>query len=209
MEFEMIDETFELDAPRPTITSGAVEKLVDVHLSEADYNNILKTKSDFGKIVNFLVSNYAQGGIMVQPSKISYLTELTGLPIVSQVDIVDVVENSVRRGSAAGDLRVVMDVDPAFAPALEDLAQAQGRTVNEIVKECLEIVLQNSWLYSIELTGGSVPLLAEQRRELELIMGCEVTSESLVEFASEAAASGVRRGKKKPIQLKKESSNAH
>lgn len=201
----METETFELDAqmkPMPSVKSGVIEKLVDVSLSEVDYNSVLSTKQDFGKIVNFLVSNYAQGGVMVQSNKIAYLTELTGLPIASQVDIVDIVENSVKRGSAGGDLRVVMDVDPAFAPALEDIASAQGRTVNEIVKECLEIVLTNSWLYAIDLDGGMIPLLSEQRRELERIMGCEATSESVLQFARDAA-SGDRR-EKKVVQIRKE-----
>ena len=195
--------TFELyDKAAATTEVGVVERLVDVHLSEADYDAVLSTKQDFGKVVNFLVSSYAQGGIMIQPSKVAYLTETTGLPFATQNDVVEMVENAVMRGSAAGDLRVIVDVDPAFAPALEDLAYAQGRTVNEIVKETVDVCLTNSWIAAVMPSGGIIPLLAEQRSALERVMGKNITSESLVEWVTSEA----RREKKesKIVKLKKE-----
>lgn len=171
-----------------TLTSGAVERMVSITLSESDYQAIKNTKQDFGEVAQYLVEEFARGGAMVPSDKVVYLSDLTNIPIYGSDDIVEIVENTAKRNSPDGILRVVVDVDSAFAPGLEDLAYAQGRTVSEILHETVNIVLTNSWLYSLSTDGGTIPLAATQRERLESIIGkAPVTSDVLMEWAERAS----------------------
>ena len=191
-------ETLLNQPAEPTAESGVVERLVNITLEESDYKAIQSTKQEFETIANYMLREYAQGGVMVPASKIAYLSDLTAIPIHSSTDLADIVENGVRRNSPDGTMRVTVDVDPAFAVPLEELAYAQGRTVNEIVTESNNIVLTNGWIYALTLEGGTIPLMSEQRRSLEKIIGvAPLTSVAItdwVERANEAlATSGSRR----------------
>lgn len=167
-----------------TLASGAVEKMVSITLSEADYQAIKNTKQDFGEVAQYLVEEFARGGAMIPSEKVVYLSDLTNIPIYGSDDIVEIVENTAKRNSPQGTLRVVTDVDSAYAPGLEELAFAQGRTVSDILHEVVNIVLTNSWLYSLSTDGGTIPLAASQRETLERIIGkAPVTSDVLMEWA--------------------------
>jgi hypothetical protein len=167
-----------------TVSSGAVERMVSITLSEADYQAIKNTKQDFGEVAQYLMEEFARGGAMVPSEKVVYLSDITNIPIYGSDDIVQIVENTAKRNSPGGQLRVVTDVDSAFAPALEDLAYAQGRTVSEILHEAVNIILTNAWLYAISTDGGTIPLAATQRERLESIIGkAPVTSDVLMEWA--------------------------
>lgn len=171
-----------------TLTSGAVEKMVSITLSEADYQAIKNTKQDFAEVAQYLVEQFARGGAMVPAEKVVYLSDMTNIPIYGADDIVDIVENTARRNSPDGNLRVVTDVDPAYAPALEELAYAQGRTVSEIIHEAVNVLLTNSWLYCLSTDGGTIPLAAVQRERLESIIGkAPVTSDVLMAWVERAS----------------------
>ena len=47
----------------------------------------------------------------------------------------------------------------------------QGRNVDEIVQEAISIVFTNSWLYAIEVSGGTVHFDKQQRQEIEEMIG--------------------------------------
>lgn len=171
-----------------TLTSGAVEKMVSITLSEGDYQAIKNSKQDFGEVAQYLMEEFARGGAMVPAEKVVYLSDLTNIPIYGSDDIVEIVENTAKRNSPDGVLRVVTDVDSAYAPGLEELAYAQGRTVSDILHEVVNIVLTNSWLYSLSTDGGTIPLAAVQRERLESIIGkAPVTSDVLMAWAERAS----------------------
>ena len=50
------------------------------------------------------------------------------------------------------------------------MANAQGRSVNEIVQEAVAIILTNSWIYGLELSGGTIPFTADQRVAMEKVL---------------------------------------
>jgi len=171
-----------------TVTSGAVERMVSITLSEADYQAIKNTKQDFAEVAQYLMEEFARGGAMVPSEKIVYLSDITNIPIYGSDDIVEIVENTAKRNSPDGQIRVVIDVDPAYALALEELAYAQGRTVSEIIHEAVNVLLTNSWLYAISTDGGTIPLAAVQRERLESIIGkAPVTSEVLMAWAEQVS----------------------
>lgn len=181
-----------------TVQSGVVEKLVSVTLTESDYQAIQNTKQDFAAVAQYLMEQFARGGAMVPADQITYLSDLTRIPIYGADDLVEIVESVAIRNSPDGQLRVTTDIDPAFAPALEELAYAQGRTVKEILTECVQLVLQNQWLYSIQTDGGSIPLLSDQRTVLEkAIKVSPITSEALISWVQEVT-SEARRPRPEP-----------
>lgn len=166
-----------------TIQSGVVEKLVSITLSEADYQAIKNTKQNLAAVAQYLVEQFARGGAMVPAEQVTYLSDLTHIPIYGAEDLVEIVENTARRNSPDGTLRVVVDIDPAFAPALEERAYMQGRTPQEIITEVCQIVITNNWLYDLQTSGGMIPLLEDQRIALEKAIGkAPITSVDLVEW---------------------------
>ena len=178
-----------------TVQSGVVEKLVSVTLTESDYQAIQNTKQDFAAVAQYLMEQFARGGAMVPADQITYLSDLTHIPIYGADDLVEIVENTARRNSPDGTLRVNVDVDPAFAPALEERAYMQGRTPQEIMTEVCTLVLTNGWLYDLQTSGGTIPLLEDQRIALEKAIGkAPITSVDLVEWAT----SDARRPKPRP-----------
>ncbi len=173
-----------------TIQSGVIEKLVSITLSEADYQAIQNTKQNLAAVAQYLVEQFARGGAMVPADQITYLSDLTRMPIYGADDLVEIVENIARRNSADGSLSVVTNIDPALAPPLEEVAQMQGRTVSEIVHEAVTLVLTNSWLYSLSVDGGTIPLMATQRETLEMIIKkAPLMSTDIVEWVQAASAS--------------------
>ncbi len=171
-----------------SLTSGAVEKMVSITLSEADYQAIKNTKQDFAEVAQYLMEEFARGGAMVPAEKVVYLSDITNIPIYGSDDIVEIVENTAKRNSPDGALRVVTDIDPAFAPAIEELAYAQGRTVAEILYEAVQVVITNNWMYGLSTDGGAIHLAATQRERMESLIGkAPITSEVLLEWAERAS----------------------
>ena len=186
-----------------TVQSGVVEKLVSVTLTESDYQAIQNTKQDFAAVAQYLMEQFARGGAMVPADQITYLSDLTHIPIYGADDLVEIVENTARRNSPDGTLRVNVDVDPAFAPALEERAYMQGRTPQEIMTEVCSLVLCNGWLYDLNTSGGTIYLLEEQRVILEkIIKKSPLMSTDLVAWVQAASeptsTSDARRPKPRP-----------
>ncbi len=183
---------------------------MNITLEESDYKAIQSTKQGFETVANYMLKEYAQGGVMVPAAKIAYLSDITAIPIHSSGDLAEIVENGVRRNSADGTLRVSVEVDPAFAAPLEDLAYAQGRTVNEIIHESTNLILTNGWVYALTLDGGTIPFMSEQRRRMEKIIGiAPLTSVAITDWVEHAASelkrlsSGERDGQVVQVPVKR------
>lgn len=164
-----------------------IETPVTVRLHEADHEKVNSTGQDFSQVASFLVEQYSRGGVMLKPSQAHYLSTLSGTIVKTAEDVITVVENGVNRHSASGNLVVTYSLDPAYAEPMEELAQQQGRTVEEIVQEAISVVFTNSWLYSISVEGGTLNFTREDREELERIVGHRpVTGSSLLGFLRRA-----------------------
>lgn len=199
-------ETITLENAKPTTEAGVVERTVNILLREEDYKAIQATKQDFDKILNYMLEQYAKGAILVPFAKVQYLSDLTKMPLRSSEDILEVIENGVRRSTPSGVLRVYYDVDPADAQPLEELGRAQGRTVEQVIHEVLALVLTNSWAYAIECTGGTVHFTSESRDELERVM-CKspITGQDILEWASAASE---ELGRKRAVKVSKKDKQA-
>lgn len=201
-------ETIKLENAKPTTEAGVVERSVNILLKEEDYKAIQDTKQDFGKILNYMLEQYAKGAILIPFTRVQYLSDLVKAPLTSSEDILEVIENGVRRSTPSGTLRVYYDLDPAYAIPIEEVAHAQGRTVDQIVHECLSLVLNNSWAYALNCTGGTINFTTESRDELERVM-CKspITGQDILEWATKAAD---ELGRKRAVKVtpKKENKQA-
>jgi len=170
-----------------TVTQdGVVEVLVTFRMKEADHKRIMDTKQDFASVANFMVEQYANGGVMVRADHARYLSTLAGRPVKTSETVVDIVESGVNRNSPAGYLSVTYNVDPAYAMPLEELSRQQGRSVEAIVQEAFHVVLTNGWLYDIRVDGMTINLTKEMRIELESITKQKITTgASLMEWIKE------------------------
>jgi hypothetical protein len=152
-------------------SSTTVEVAITFRLSAEDHARVLATKQPFDKVAAFLVEQYSKGGILLKPMQARYIEQLAGTPIQTAEAVLQAFESATKRGSASGYLRVTYDVDPAFAEPLEQLAKAQGRTVDEIMQESMSIVLTNQWLYSLNVDGGTILFTQQAREEMEELVG--------------------------------------
>lgn len=167
-----------------------VEVPASVRISERDYQRVIATKQDFNQVASYLVEQYSKGGVMLKAAHAKYLEQVSGIPCKTPESVMAIVENGINRRSASGHLVVNYAVDPAFADPLEQLAKAQGRNVDEIVQEACAIVFTNSWLYALNISGGTIHLSKEMREELEQAVGKKmITGQDLVDWSKRAADS--------------------
>jgi hypothetical protein len=166
-----------------TAEAAVVEIPVTFRMSEEDHRRILATKQEVPMVATYMLSEYAAGGVMVKSTHAHYLERLSGRPVKTSETVVDIVESGVARKSAAGYLSVTYNVDPAFAEPLEQLAKQQGRTVEEIVQDGLDVVMKCGWLYNIQVDGGTINLTKDMRSRLEKAMKQKnVTGADIVTF---------------------------
>lgn len=151
-----------------------VTNTVNLVLQQDVAQRLTATNTDLSNAASFLVGEYAQGGIMMRHDQIGYISTYCNAPIRTSSDVVEIVENAVNRRSMDGSLVITYKVDPAFARPLEEVAHTQGRTVDAALQEAISIVLSNSWLYSLEVSGGTLNLDREGRERLESLVGGHV-----------------------------------
>lgn len=168
-----------------TVSEAVVDIPINFRMSEADRHKVeAANKKDLTQVVTYLLQEYIKGGVLLEAQHCRYLSTVADEPIRTARDVLRVFENGIRRHSANGSLRVSYDVDPAFAEPLEQVAVAQSRTVDEIVQEAMAVVFTNSWLYAMDISGGTIHLTKEMRERLEKAMGQKmVTGADVVSWA--------------------------
>jgi hypothetical protein len=186
-----------------TVQSDTVVEVdIKMRLSQVDYDRVVATKQSFDRVAAYLVEQYSKGGVLLKPTHVHYLEQLSGHPIQTAEGVLQAFENANKRGSAAGYLRVTYDVDPAFAEPLEQLATAQGRTVDEIMTEASQIVLTNGWLYAFDidrLGGGTILFTKQSREEMEELVGEKpLTTTAILKWAR-----SIKKPEPKPAKIGK------
>lgn len=175
-----------------TTSEQAVENIVELavtlRLSAADHKKVVATKQDLTQVANYLLEQYAKGGVLLRYGQAQYLAGLADSPVRTAEDILRIVESGIKRHSPNGNLSVSYSVDPALAVPLERLAMECGRTVDAILQEACEVVFTNSWLYALNVSGGTLHLTKEMREDLEKVVGDDMlTGEKVVAWAKKVA----------------------
>lgn len=157
-------------------TQESVGFPVAVSLPREDADRLRKSNQSVADVANFLVGEHARGGIMLAADRVHYIQTFCSSAVRTSADVMAVIENAVQRRSFDGSLCIQYSVDPSLAAPLEELARSNGRTVDSLVHEALDIVLTNSWLYQLEPSGCTLHLTMEQRKEIEDITGKEINN---------------------------------
>lgn len=171
------------------VTPGAdevVESQVTIRLQASDHKKIMATRQELAKVAAYFLEHYARGGVMLRAAQAHYIEHVAGIPVKTPETIISIIESGINRRSANGNLSVTYSVDPAFAQPLEDLAVAQGRTVEEIVQESMSIVFTNQWLYALDVGGMTLHFDRQDREEIQKMTGNNlVTGKEFMQWARE------------------------
>lgn len=127
----------------------------------------------------YFIGHYSDGGIMLTSQQAAYLRKIAGDGISTGQKIIELVEQTIGRES--GGFTIKATIDSALIEPAKETASAQGRTVEELLTECVNIALQNGWLYQFSTSGGTVPLTDNHKNEIGRLIGMKVfTADDIV-----------------------------
>jgi hypothetical protein len=162
----------------------ATQKLVlNVEMGEADAKRLFEgfegREDQIPLLAAYLLTHYAQGGLMLKAEEMANLQTITKTKIVNSASITALVERALERRD--GGCRVEATIDDSLMEPIRELANAMGLTVNAFVTDALNTMLTNGWLYAITPTGGTIYLTKEQHDLLKGKLGEHYTSDRILE----------------------------
>lgn len=164
---------------------------VVVSLPEKDAERVKKTNQPITDVANYLVGEYARGGIMLPAERVQYLSAYCSTALRNSDDVMQVFESAAKRRSYDGSLVVQFRVDGSLSAPLEEEAKRRGQSVESIVNDAMYAILMNGWFYSIQTSGGTITLSAEQRQALEQAVGTDTLSgDEILRWARSKSESG-------------------
>jgi hypothetical protein len=136
------------------ITLALKPEVLERIQSESRSGDVTKTLAVWA---GHFITQYADGGIMLERRHLDHLKELNeGAAITEAPQVVKMVEAFLNREE--GQFTVKVQVDPALQPALEQHAREMGWTVQDILTETVNQVMQNSWVFEFPAEDSILPL---------------------------------------------------
>lgn len=131
----------------------------------------LRDTQVLGGIATGALIDYAAGGIMLSGDTVSRLQKFLRDPS-DEREILRLVESGAKRH---GDHTVIeYEIDPVWITPLQDMAASQGRTLHDLVHECLQIAFQQNWFYQMEIPGlRTINLTDADYNRLRQLMGTD------------------------------------
>ena len=131
-------------------------------------------------IATALLQSQARGGMMLGRECMEMIQAVTG-PLNEDADIVPWVEKAANKDG--GTTIVSWRVDPTYYPLLEQIAEGQGRTVDQVCQDSMDWVTGQGWLYDFSYATTSIPIPNEDMDWLRKEIGKEhITSEDLMSY---------------------------
>lgn len=134
------------------------------------------------------------GGILLPPSAVARMREA-----LKETPTVDVVVEQFEKGVGRemGKLSIVVGLDPAYEGILQEAAQFNGMTIQEMIQNSWDTAWDNGWLYDPHDRVQRVLMTTEQKQELETLLGKTFANgtelyAAVKEFADSASFLGVR-----------------
>jgi hypothetical protein len=103
---------------------------------------------------SWCLKSLAFGGMMLTGEQIQTIEKTTGEAVKNQDDILRKLQAGVARED--GQHTVKVSLDPALYPHLEETAQVQGRTPDELLTEIVNYAVTQGWMYEWSPSGGTV-----------------------------------------------------
>jgi len=124
-----------------------------------------------GLVATQYLTDIAEGGLLLTNEELHRIAESTGVEATCGEDLLTVIAEG--SGREEGKLKVPIIIDPAYESAYEEVAQSQGRTIQEILQETVDVVMDREWVYELIPSNRPEQVLMSPavKRELEEILG--------------------------------------
>ena len=153
-----------------TLTGKQIDKLTKEPAAKTG-KTIVEILSD---VATGLLIDQADNGLMIDPATASRLCEITGKEIERPTDLIPLVEKAV--GKKDGGIVVETVLDPFWVGPLQELATQQGRSLNELLSDCLNLIMDKGWLYEINPGPKTLNFTQQDMKYLRESLGKEVVS---------------------------------
>jgi len=129
-----------------------VNMMVQITLTPQQVKALVKTGENaapkLGGVATWLLSDLAKGGVMLEPDVVKAISKHLKNQNWSGGDLLPLVERGV--GMQGDNFIATWKIDPTYEPMLRELAENQGRTVNELVQELMDWAAGQGWFYQWE-----------------------------------------------------------
>ena len=117
-----------------------------------------------------VLESLADGGLLLEPQQVKSIEESTGQQVASAEDLLPLVEAGA--GRAHGKLTVIAEIDPCYEETMQNMADFQGCSKEEVAQRCFDEALDQGWLTG-EITPSPARVLmsAEDKKALVEVLG--------------------------------------
>lgn len=174
-------------ADKKTAIATDVTTGIDVTISEAQRTKLcamapaVRPTEAISGIATGLLQDLADGGMMLNGRVVARLAAIMNGRDFDGPDLVSMAEKGAKRFGQAE--LVEYAIDPIYRTPLADWSRSNGRTVQELVQDCMTICFENEYFYSLNFEHRTLSLTVEDYRKLADIIGKEVIfGADVVEF---------------------------
>jgi hypothetical protein len=152
----------------------AVQVPVTVVLPQATYDKLMKLvegdlppAQKIERVVNDLVQDLADGGLMLSGVEMRRIQEAS--PGAGPDEIIDAIEES--QGLEDGQVVIKWSVDPTLIEPLQNIADTQGNTIQEVIQNLMDTAASEGWFYDFNPKPRTFFLEESDHKLLEEAMG--------------------------------------
>jgi len=145
---------------------GDVLVSIQVPISANDYAWIEKTSGGkpaaekLASYTKWFIGKQAGGGLMIEPNDMDHLARMNeGVRFATSKDVVRAVEKALKREE--GQYSFHISVDPELIKPLEEQAEFNGTTVDELLKHLGNSCISNGWYLEVTPTNGCLTPISE------------------------------------------------
>lgn len=153
---------FNVDLP---LTEGQAQKIYELVTEEG-----LTEAQKIGGVALGLLQHQAEGGLMLKSAEIDAIEQCTGVALEEGIDLIPILSEAT--GRVEGKLMIPYYVDPADEAGYQAIADAQGRSIEEVFQEITTYVMDNEMVYNVMPPNRpeAVYMLPATKQELEGIL---------------------------------------
>ncbi len=132
-------------------------------------------------VVANLVRQLLDGGMMISPDSMERIRGMFDDPEVTPDDLITRLQDGANRKQ--GKVCGYWELDPAYLEPMKAIANLRGETVDQIVQECMNVAIDQGWLYTIENPPQRMVFAPGDYKFLQDVLGTGTpTGEDLCEF---------------------------
>lgn len=150
--------------------------MMDVPLSQRRLDYLASTVEAPGTpaekakaVILALVEAMADGGLMLSADEVQRIRESTGVELTCGADLLPFLSEATGREAGCRVIKIL--IDPAYETPLDEIATVRGQTVEEILRETLQVALDNNWYESLPEAPRTFRMTEVDAKALEEVLG--------------------------------------